>query len=183
MKKLIIGIGSLAISCFYTPILAQGVFFNMILNFTPSPSACAYFINSGALYMEVNPMLPDTITGGEERVPAAGVNPVTANSPNIEGKTLGLVNSNHTIALLNARPGYTVIVPALNEQIFCAAMCAVAGPNCLPQCRFAVRNFYSAQKPTYAVPNGTVMVNCPTLNMAKYPYYPSDPYNKFPYTR
>ncbi len=184
MKKIISGISLLVISFFHTSIWAQGVFFNMVLNFTPSPSACAYFINSGALYMEVNPRLPDTITGGEERVSGVGGSPELINPQNsIAGKILALVNSNHTIALLNARPGYTVIVPALNEQIFCSAMCAVAGPNCWPQCRFAVRNFYSAQKPTYAVPNGTVIVNCPNLNMSKYPYYPSDPYTKFPYTR
>lgn len=143
---------------------ARGYFYNMVLNFTPSPAACMDFINSGALYMEVNPGLPDTMTGG--------------------GNTQALVNSNFTVALLNAHPGYTVVVPALKENVFCAAKCAVANENCWKACKFAVSNFYSVQRPTYTVPNGTIFVNCPTLNMSKYPnYYPSDPYNKFPYTR
>jgi hypothetical protein len=163
MKKLMMGIGALALSVFHIPSYAQGVFFNMTLNFIPSPSACAYFIYTGALYMAVNPRLPDTITGG--------------------GKIQALITPIYSISIINARPGYTVIVPALNEEVFCSAMCSVAETNCWPQCRFAVSNFYSSQKPTYAVPNGQVDVNCPTLNMSKYPYFPSDPWTKFPYTR
>jgi hypothetical protein len=164
VKKRIYGLtGILAALAVSSPALGIGVYFNMIINFIPNPASCEYFINSGALFMAVNPGLPETITGG--------------------GRIRALVNSNSTIAVLNARPGYTVLVPALDREIFCSAMCALTQANCLRQCAFAVRNFYSVQKPTYAVPNGTVFIRCPTLNMSKYPYYPSDPYTKFPYTR
>lgn len=139
-----------------------GVYYTMVINFVPNPGACQTFINSGALYMAVNPGLPDSING--DRAEA-------------------LVNSNSTVALLNARPGYTVVVPALKEEIFCAAWCALANENCWKACRFAVNNFYSVQKPTYTVPNGTIFVRCPTLTMSKYPNYPSDPYTKYPYSR
>jgi hypothetical protein len=162
MKK-IIGIlsGAMAALVMNSPAFGIGIHFNMVLNFIPNPASCMYFINSGALYMEVNPGLPDTITGG--------------------GNIRALVTSNSSVSFINARPGYTVVVPALNEEIFCSARCALTQDNCWRQCRFAVRNFYSVQKPTYAVPNGTVFVRCPTLTMSKYPYYPNDPYTQYPY--
>ena len=112
--------------------------------------------------MEVNPGLPDTMTGG--------------------GNTQALVNPNYTISLLNAFPGYTIVVPALNERVFCAAQCAIANQNdsCWSACRFAVQNFYSAQRPTYTYPNGTIFIRCPSLTMSKYYNNPNDPYTKFP---
>ena len=146
-----------------SPVFGIGVYYRMIINYIPNPASCQEFINSGALYMSVNPGLPDTMNGG--------------------GKIRALVNSNSTVAMLNARPGYTVIVPALNEEVFCESKCSIANENCWKACKFAVNNFYSVQKPTYTVPNGTIFVRCPTLNMSKYPNYPSDPYTKFPYDR
>jgi hypothetical protein len=140
-----------------------GVYYTMVINFIPNPGACQEFINSGALYMAVNPGVPNSLSRDE--------------------RTQALVNSNSTVALLNAHPGYTVVVPALKEDVFCDAKCAIANINCWKACKFAVNNFYSVQKPTYTVPNGTIFVRCPTLNMSKYPYYPSDPYTKFPYNR
>ncbi len=154
-------IGLLAIN---TPIFGDGVFYNMVINYIPNPGACQVFINSGALYMDVNPGLPDSMTGGTARA---------------------LVNPNSTVALQNAHPGYTIVVPRLDENAFCSAQCAIvnSNQNCWQACKFAVSNFYSVQKPTYTVPNGTIFVRCPTLTMSKYPNYPSDPYTKFPYTR
>ncbi|MBS0352261.1 MAG: hypothetical protein JSR33_13970 [Proteobacteria bacterium] len=150
---------SFFLSC---PVFANGYFYNMVINYTPNPASCSDFINSGALYMDVNPGLPDTQTGGP---------------------TQALVNNNYTVALLNAHPGYTVVVPRLREDVFCSAKCAIANLNCWKACKFAVSNFYSVQTPTYTVPNGTIFVKCPTLNMSKYPNYPGDPYNQFPYNR
>jgi len=163
MRKLNISmLAVMAISMFNTPAMA-GVYFTMVLNFDPNPPSCGDFINSGALYMEVNPGLPETMSGGV--------------------RPRALVNPNYTVALLNANPGYTVVVPALHEDIFCEAKCAITNDNCWHACKFAVYNFYAVQQPTYTVPNGTIVVRCPTLNMSKYPYYPSDPYTQFPYTR
>src|SRR5271155_1592041 len=116
MKKKIMALTGLVAMIGYQPVFAAyGVFINMVLNFVPNPGACAYFINTGALYMEVNPGLPLTITGGE--------------------KIRALVNANSTVAIINGRPGYTVIVPALNEEVFCSAMCALTEDNCWRQCR------------------------------------------------
>lgn len=165
MKKIIISLtGIMAVFALNSPVWGSGFFYNMVINFVPNPGACQDFINSGALYMAVNPGIPDSVSGGG-------------------GQTRALVNSNSSVALLNAYPGYTVVVPALKEDIYCAAKCAVANLNCWKACKFAVNNFYSVQKPTYTVPNGTIFVRCPTLTMSKYPNYPSDPYTKFPYNR
>ncbi|GEM_PF-5777830 len=140
--------------------LAGGVYYRMVINFVPNPASCQDFINSGALYMEVNPGIPDSASGG--------------------GQTRALVNSNSTVAMLNAFPGYTVVVPALKEDVFCSAKCAFANLNCWKACKFAVNNFYSVQKPTYTVPNGTIFVRCPTLTMSKYNYYTNEPTNGLP---
>ena len=110
--------------------------------------------------MAVNPGLPDTITGG--------------------GGTRALVNSNSTIAVLNARPSYTVLVPALDQDIFCSAMCALTQDNCLRQCAFAVRNFYSVrnrQPPSrmarylFAVPRSI----CPNIPIIRAILIPNSP--------
>ncbi len=162
MRKTITGLfGILTLSLIQSS-FGLGVYYTMVLNFTPNPASCSDFINSGALYMAVNPNLPDTVNGDVAQA---------------------LMNTNYTVALLNAHPGYTVVVPALKEDVFCAAKCAIANLNCWKACKFAVSNFYRVQKPTYTVPNGTILVQCPTLNMSKYPNYPSDPYTNWPYNR
>lgn len=162
MKKTVLGLLGIASLLIIQSSFGIGVYYTMVLNFTPSPAACSAFINSGALYMEVNPNLPDTVTGDN---------------------SVALMNPNYTVALQNAHPGYTVVVPALRENVFCSAYCAITNANCWQQCKFAVSNFYRFQKPTYTVPHGTIMVQCPTLNMLKYPNYPSDPYTNWPYNR
>lgn len=164
MKKIVYALlGVITALTIHSHAHSRGVYFRMVINFVPSPGACQSFINSGALYMKVDPGIPESMTGGE--------------------RAEALVNSNSTVAFINAHPGYTVVVPALNEHIFCSAQCALTQANCLRQCRFAVRNFYSVQMPTYAVPNGTIYIRCPTLTMSKYPEFPSDPYTLFPYSR
>lgn len=164
MKRAILAIAlGLAANFGICPAFA-GIYTTMVLNFHPNPAYCQDFINSGALFMTVNPGIPESVTGPGVRA---------------------IVNSNSTVALLNIKPGYTTIVPALKRDIYCSAKCAIANqnPSCWKACDFVVNNFYDAQTPTYAVPNGTIVVTCPTLTMSKYLNYPGYPYSNYSYTR
>lgn len=162
MKKHLILAAGLITSMAYLPAFG-GVYTTMVLNFHPNPSYCQDFINSGGLYMAVNPGIPESVTGPGVRA---------------------IVNSNSTVALLNIRPGYTTIVPALNKNIYCTAKCAIVNqnPTCWKACDFVVRNFYASQTPTYAMPQGTIVVTCPTLTMSKYLNNPGYPYVNFSYS-
>lgn len=163
MKKVILVFLATFAGCLFNSTAFAGMYANMVLNFHPNISYCQDFINSGALYMAVNPGVPESVTG----------------------KVSAIVNPNNTVALHNFNPGVTTIVPSLNEAIYCPAKCAIANQNinCRKACTFVVNNFYKTQTPTYAVPNGAIIIQCPTLTMSKYLNYPSYPYSNYPYNR
>lgn len=162
-KAILISMVAAFAGCIINSNAQAGIYATMVLNYHPNNAYCEDFINSGGLYMSVNPGVPESVTG----------------------KVSAIVNSNNTVALLNFNPGVTTIVPTLDEDIYCPAKCAIVNQNisCRRACSFVVRNFYAVQIPTYAVPNGAIIVECPTLTMSKYLNYPSYPYSNYPYNR
>ncbi len=119
----------------------------MVLNYIPDPSTCYDFSSSGALYIEVDKDQPDSSLPGGTRGTA-------------------IITPNYTVALYNVNPGVSTLLPALNEQIYCNARCALNNPNCWNACQMVVNNFNKAQIPTYADNQKAIFVRCPTFQIS-----------------
>lgn len=133
----------------YAQYSSQGVYFTMVLNYVPDPSTCYDFSSSGALYLEVDKDLPDSSLMNGTRGTA-------------------IITPNYTVALYNINPGVSTLLPALNEQIYCNARCALNNPNCLNACHMVVDHFNKSQIPVYADNQKAIFVRCPTFQISNH---------------